>query len=399
MSASAQAQPREMKDSGVEWIGMIPKEWKVSKIKFYTNCFDGRRVPLEASFRKSGKYPYWGAGNIVDYIDEYLFDEELILLGEDGAPFFDKTRPVAFLSNGKIWVNNHIHVLKACTGMSARFVTYYLNAVDYGSYINGSILNKLTQTNMNRIALLLPTFEEQQRIADYLDRKCGKIDDTIAKQKQLIEKLKAYKLAVITEAVTKGLDPNVEMKDSGVEWIGMIPKEWVAIKLKYLLSVKSGDVFDKNQLCDHGQFPVYGGGNIIGYTDKYNVSPDKILIGRVGARCGCITLVKQNSWATDNALIVSSEINTYYLMYILITAQLNKLNFSNAQPLLTGGNIKDYFVPFTANLQKQQRIVSYLDRKCSAIDNTISTAEALIGKLTDYKKSLIYELVTGKRSV
>ena len=98
---------RAMKDSGIEWIGEIPEGWMVSKLQYFIDCYDGRRVPVDAAERTPGPYPYWGAGSIMDYVNDYLFDEELLLLGEDGAPFFDYTRPVAFYSNEKIWVNNY----------------------------------------------------------------------------------------------------------------------------------------------------------------------------------------------------------------------------------------------------------------------------------------------------
>ena len=119
-----------MKDSGIEWIGEIPAEWDVSKVKYYVECYDGKRVPVDASLRTKGVYPYWGAGSITDYVSDYLFDEELILLGEEGAPFFDDTRPVAFLINEKVWVNNHIHVLKPHKTVESRFLVYWLNNVD-----------------------------------------------------------------------------------------------------------------------------------------------------------------------------------------------------------------------------------------------------------------------------
>lgn len=170
---------REMKDSGVEWIGEIPKKWKISKVKYFVKCFDGKRIPIDIGERKPGPYPYWGAGSITDYVENYIFDEELILLGEDGAPFFDYTRPVAFLVNEKIWVNNHIHVLKPSKTISSLFLTFFLNAVDYKTYINGSILNKLTQNNMKNITIVLPTFEEQYKIARLLNEKCEKIDSII----------------------------------------------------------------------------------------------------------------------------------------------------------------------------------------------------------------------------
>ena len=105
----------EMKDSGVEWIGEIPKEWSITKLKYISCCEDGKRVPLSSDERgkMQGDIPYWGANSIIDYVNDYLIDYEVVLLGEDGAPFFDKTKPVAFYSNGKIWPNNHIHILKS----------------------------------------------------------------------------------------------------------------------------------------------------------------------------------------------------------------------------------------------------------------------------------------------
>ena len=118
---------RTMKDSGVEWIGQIPETWEVGKLKKFINCLDGKRIPIDSSLRKNGPYPYWGAGSITDYVNDYIFDEELILLGEDGAPFFDPTRPVAFYSNEKIWVNNHIHVLKPKNNINIHFLVYALN--------------------------------------------------------------------------------------------------------------------------------------------------------------------------------------------------------------------------------------------------------------------------------
>ena len=217
---------RKMKDSGIAWIGEIPEEWKVAKLRFFVDCYDGNRIPVDASQRQAGPYPYWGAGNIMDYVSDYIFDEELVLLGEDGAPFFDHTRPVAFYINEKVWVNNHIHVLKPHENINPLYLVHYLNNVDYKSYINGSILNKLTQSNMSKIALLVPPLDEQRRIAAFLDEKCAHIDAVIEKTRASIDEYKKLKQAVITRAVTKGIRQGRKMKDSGIEWIGEIPREW-----------------------------------------------------------------------------------------------------------------------------------------------------------------------------
>lgn len=193
----------EMKDSGIEWIGMVPAHWAISRIKFVTTCRDSERIPVDKNLRNDGLYPYWGAGSIMDYIDKYIFDDDIVLLGEDGAPFFDKTRNVAHHITYKCWINNHIHVLQSIPHiMSNGYLTHFLNIVDYGSYINGSILNKLTQGNMNEIRICLPSVKEQESIAKYLDAKCAEVDAVIVNKKAQLETLTEYKNSLIYEYVT-----------------------------------------------------------------------------------------------------------------------------------------------------------------------------------------------------
>jgi len=165
-------------------------------------CLDSRRIPIDAGNRVDGPYPYWGAGSIQDYVDGYLFDEEVVLLGEDGAPFFDRTRPVAFLIKERIWANNHIHVLKSAQGLCNEFLAYYLNSVQYHEYITGSILTKLTQTKMGNIVMILPPLPEQREIAAYLDKKCAAIDAVLAKRRKQLECLAEYRKSVIYAYVT-----------------------------------------------------------------------------------------------------------------------------------------------------------------------------------------------------
>ena len=222
--------------SGVEWLGDVPAHWEVKRLAWLTECLDGQRVPLNAQERNSmsGKYPYWGANSIVDYIDRWLFDEELVLLGEDGAPFFDGNREVAFAVNGKIWVNNHAHVLRPKPQVHPKFLASVLNCVDYRAFIDGSTRDKLTQGDMNTIPIQFPPPDEQRAISAFLDRETGRIDTLVSSKERLIELLQEKRTAVITRAVTRGLDPNAPMKDSGVEWLGGIPAHWEVKRLKHL---------------------------------------------------------------------------------------------------------------------------------------------------------------------
>jgi type I restriction enzyme S subunit len=181
-----------------------------------------------------GTIPYWGANGVVDRVGDHLFAEPLVLLGEDGAPFFDRLKPVAFYVSEKVWVNNHIHVLRPGPGVEPRFLVQWLNTVDYGDFIDGSTRDKLTQGKMVDIPVAVPPLPTQRRIADFLDRKTAAIDALIEKKQKLLGLLAEKRAALINQAVTKGLDPNVPMKDSGVPWIGEIPAHWEVSSLRWV---------------------------------------------------------------------------------------------------------------------------------------------------------------------
>ena len=404
---------RQMKDSGVEWIGEIPEGWAVSKVKYFIDCYDGRRVPVDAGERVSGPYPYWGAGSITDYVDNYLFDEELILLGEDGAPFFDLTRPVAFLVNEKIWVNNHIHVLKPHADVCPAYLLHFLNTVDYKTYINGSILNKLTQSNMNSIAFIVPPIVEQQRIADFLDRRCAEIDAVIECTRATIEEYKKLKQAVITEAVTKGVRGERKMKDSGIEWIGEIPEEWEVLPHKYLMH-------KEKSICEH-----YAGEDIISLTmngvivrdltaggkmpttfDGYQyVEPDDMLLCLfdIDVTPRCVGIVRNHgvtSPAYSRFKVHVGYYNAYY-DYLLRFIDDEKVFIHLSKNLRSSLTETDFgaIKTISPSYDEQVEIAAYLDEKCAALDTLIAKKTALLTELEAYKKSLIYEYVTGKKEV
>lgn len=214
----------------------LPEHWQFTPIRYATECLDGGRVPLNVEERanRRGEYPYWGANGVVDFVDDYLFDEPLVLLGEDGAPFFDKTKPVAFYVKGKIWVNNHIHVLRVNARFEPRFVMHCLNVVDYGPWIEGSTRDKLTQDKMGSIPLPTPPLSQQQRIADFLDRETTQLDALMAAKNHLVGLLAEKRRALITCAVTRGLNPSVSFRDADIPWLGSIPKHWNTQRLAFL---------------------------------------------------------------------------------------------------------------------------------------------------------------------
>ena len=202
----------KLKPSGVEWLGDVPEHWQISRLSRLTSCLDGRRIPLNREERsdRQGPYPYWGANGIVDHIDDWLFDESLVLLGEDGAPFFAKNKEVAFHVTGKIWVNNHAHVLRPQSRNDYRFLAAALNQTEFDMFIDGSTRDKLTQDNMQAIPLAIPPRIEQRAIADFLDRETAEIDTLVKKIETAIERLQEYRSALITVAVTGKIDARLE---------------------------------------------------------------------------------------------------------------------------------------------------------------------------------------------
>lgn len=417
----------EMKDSGINYVGLIPKKWKIVQLKYCTDCLDGKRVPIDASLRKSGIYPYWGAGKIMDYVNDYIFDERLVLLGEDGAPFFDDFRPVSHLIDGKVWVNNHIHVLRTRDNIIDSYLVYALNSVDYHEYINGSILNKLTQSNMNRIKIPLPSYPEQQAIADYLDETCYKIDEIIAEARKSIDEYKELKQSVIFEAVTKGLDKDVEMKNSEVEGMGFIPKKWSVVrfmKVNYVRARLGWKGLKAEEYIDVG-YPFLAAYHIVNNhlcweslncitKERYDESPEiKLSIGDLvlvkdGAgigKCARIdemplgeaTVNSSLSVITPNKLL-DYRYEYYYFMSPLFQNIIARLKNGMGVPHLTQESMKDIYLPLPSK-KEQQAIADYLDNKVVELDSLITEKESLINDLEAYKKSLIYEVVTGKRRV
>ena len=203
----------KMKPSGVEWIGKIPRHWTISKVKHEFESLDNLRIPLNSETRGSMElkvYDYYGASGIIDKVENYIFDEPLILIGEDGANLYLRSTPLAFKATGKYWVNNHAHVLKPKYG-NIDYLTNMLESLDYTHYITGAAQPKLTSEHLMNITVIVPPTCEQTQIANFLDRKTKQIDDLIAIEQRKIELLKEYRQSLISEAVTGKIDVRNEI--------------------------------------------------------------------------------------------------------------------------------------------------------------------------------------------
>ena len=250
-----------------------------------------------------------------------------------------------------------------------------------------------------------PPKEEQQTIAAFLDRETVKIDALIAEQQRLIELLKEKRQSVISHAVTKGLNPNAPMKDSGIEWLGEVPKHWGVVPLRWFASCASGNGISIEQVeteADTKQLvPVIGGNGVMGYTNLVNVKHSILAVGRVGALCGNVHIVNPPAWVTDNALILDAAPNAFdltYLASVLRSRNLNDIASKTAQPLITGTQVRDQRVP-QPPLEEQSAIVNFLDRETAKLDTLTTEAKTAITLLQERRTALISAAVTGKIDV
>lgn len=241
---------RKMIDSGIEWIGDVAEGFQMLRLKNVADVLDQFRKPITADQRNQDAdvlYDYYGASGVIDKIDGYTIDDHVMLIGEDGANLRMRNLPLMYEVNGKAWINNHAHILKPKENILFRYLFLTLEGLDINPYITGSAQPKLNQENLRNIWLPVPPIDVQQAIVDSLDCEYTKVDALIANVQAQIEKLKAYKQSVITEVVTKGLDPTVPMKDSGVEWIGEIPVHWDIKRGKELFQETEARSADGNE--------------------------------------------------------------------------------------------------------------------------------------------------------
>ena len=197
-----------LKPSGVEWLGDVPEHWTATHLRYVTSCLDGSRIPKNAEERgqMQGEIPYWGANRVIDHVNTWIFDEPLVLIGEDGAPFFDPNRNVSFYVCGKIWVNNHVHVLRCGTHVKPEFLSHVLNNVDYTDFISGSTRDKLTQSSMGNIPIQIPPIAEQEAITEDLSYATSIIARAVSQTHRQIELMEEYRTRLIADVVTGKLD-------------------------------------------------------------------------------------------------------------------------------------------------------------------------------------------------
>lgn len=418
-AAAVRYQPYpKYKQSGVEWLGNVPEHWKVVRIKHLTPVKRGaspRPIDDPKYFDEDGEFA-WVRIADVSASERYL-KETTQRLSEVGDGLSVKRFPGdLFLSIAGSVGKPIITKIKCCIHDGFVYFPDFQQNNEFLYYIFACGqpylgLGKLgTQLNLNTdtvgsILIGLPDLKEQDEIVNFLDYKTAKIDALIAKKKALLDKLAEKRTALISYAVTKGLDPKVPMRDSGIDWLGEIPAHWDFISIRWLIRIGSGDYIASTETefdcSENASVPVIGGNGIMAYTNNFNTAENCIVIGRVGAHCGNIHFIQEKSWVTDNALrvnIISGQLDTLFFVSVLKALRLNAFANKNAQPLITGEMVKSKKIPVPP-VEEQRQIHSYIEALENNIEKQTSVICRAIARLQEYRSALITNAVTGKIDV
>lgn len=424
------------KDSGIAWIGEIPEHWELRKGKNLfklRNSKGNNNAILLAATQKYGMIPQSQVEGVVQvkqntdlntfktvHKNDYVISLRSFQGGFEMSEYEGVCSPAYQV----------FYSTKPCCNY---FFKYMFKSYGFVSQINAFTLGiregkNIQYEDFSLMKLPLPTIQEQQSIATYLDQKCSEIDELITLQEEMITKLQSYKQSVITEAVTKGLDKNVPLKDSGIEWIGEIPEHWEASKTLFSLSMPITDgphttpeLFETGIPFVSAEAVSFGNGridfsHIRGYISenfyqecckKYIPQIDDIYMIKSGATTGRVAIVdtdiKFTIWSPLAVFRCNKErMLPRFLFYQLQSNGYQKqieLNWSYGTQQNIGMRTLEKLILSVPPLSEQQSIADYLDQKCCEIDELISIKQQKIEKLKDYKKSLIFECVTGKRKV
>ena len=410
---------REMKDSGIRWIGKIPTRWTIAKAK---NCVE---IQNGSDPKTEGSIPVYGSGSMSFKTCGEYKEGPSVLIGRKGA-----TLHIPHYISSKFWNVDTAFNVYSKSIFDLKYYFYCAHVFDYTLYMSQTTLPSMTQTAYENMFLPLPTKEEQYAIANQLDQICSKIDAVLEKTRASIEEYKKLKQAVITQAVTKGIRGDRPMKDSGIAWIGEIPAEWGVVRQKYFLNtVESGvSVNAADKPVDNSeQYGVLKTSAVSKFVfiptehkqvnlEEYGrvscpVRADSIIASRmntpelVGA-CGYVQNNYPNLFLPDRLWQItyknglSPKYVWYYLSGIRVRQYISSLSTGTSSSMqnISQSQYGNIFITIPS-VGEQSEITKYLDEKCSSVDALISKKQQYMTEIENYKKSLIYEYVTGKKEV
>ncbi len=414
------------KQSGIDWIGEIPSDWSLKKIRFATTVRTevGKYTPDDVFIGLENVES--SSGRLIQTESEY--EEGIYDVFRKGDVLFSKLRPYlekAFIADFDGFCTGEFVIFKGFDG-DKRFLFYFLLSHGFIEIVNsstyGAKMPRASWDYIKNLQLPLPCATEQRSIIAFLDDRCGYVDGIIADLEMQLEVLRQYKKALITETVTKGLDKSAPMKDSGIDWIGEMPRHWELKRVKHSTSVIGSGTTPESGNTDFydGDIPWIQSGDLYGRdviieTEK-TITPlavkscsalrlyqnDFVIVAMYGASVGNVAISKISGYVNQACCVMlpNGSNDVRYLYYWLATCKddLVRQSFGGGQPNISQQKIKNE--PYLqAPLLEQQRIADFLDAKCAEMDALIAEKQYSVETMRQYKRSLIYEYVTGKKRV
>lgn len=411
------------RDSGVQWIGEIPSHWDTIRIKDTGFLYGGLTGKSGDDFRNEGNptnRPFIPFTNIFrnTYISPDNFGMVVINDGENQNRvqkndlfFLMSSEDYEDLGKTSILIHDYdeLYLNSFCKGLRITnedvyplFLNYQLSGYTHKKLISvegsGFTRINLRQDKLTNTPVLLPPLSEQHQIVSFLDEKTSLIDDLINKKEQKIGLLKEYRTSLINRVITKGLNPDCPMKDSGVQWIGMIPSHWESIPMKYMCSIGNGKDYSHIQV-EEGGYPVLGTGGEFARCSDYLHTGPSVLLGRKGTIDNPL-FINEPFWTSDTLYftIIGPSVLPMFLYHSVHQIPFDEYEYGSTIPSMTKTQYENMRFPLPP-LPEQEQIVSFLDEKTSEIDRTIQSEQKKIELLKEYRQSLISSVITGKIKV
>lgn len=410
-------------NSNISWLGIIPEEWNIKKLKYLCYINTGSKDTQDKT--DDGIFPFFVRSPIIERLNEYTYDEEAVMTAGDGVG----VGKVFHHFNGKFAAHQRVYVFTKFKGVLGKYIYYYLKA-NLGFEVLGggakSTVDSLRRPMLSEFAVTVPTIKEQKLIINYLDYQTSEINKLIDYKEQMIHLLKEKRQTMITEAVTKGLKPNVKMKVSGVKSIGEIPEHWDYKRLNHIANLRRGpfggalkiDSFVPSGFAIYEQqHAIHKDLESIRYfisSEKYNeliafaVKPRDILLSCSGTIGQSVVIPKDFKEGIINQALLRIRINyeslllDYFKFYMdsnLFQTMVTDNSHGSAMKNIASMSIINKTPICLPPMDEQRLIVEFLKEKLSSIDVLITDLKQQIQKLKDYRQSLIYEAVTGKIDV
>lgn len=406
-------------NTGIEWLGEVPTHWGITPIKkefsVIPSNVDKKTEDEEESVKLCNYVDvYYNAfiDTSIDFMIASASEHEIkkfrlkkgdVLITKDSEDPFDIAVPALVRETEEnLLCGYHLSMIRTINNkMNGSFLFWSLKneAIVSQLYREATGVTRwaIASKHIKNSTIAFPPLPEQKVITDYLHLACTRIDRIIAIKEEQLEKIEGYLSSICHKFITQGVS-NKDFFQFDNDFLQKVPKHWKVWKLRYILQLKNGKLITNEELVNNGDYPIYGGNGIMGYTDKFNYEDDLLILGRVGAKCGNVHYTNERIWVSDNAIAVRSKINYKFMLHLLKVINLHRLASDTAQPLLVGNNVKKLYVSIPPS-NEQVEILNKIERAEDYISKLIMKVSKQIETLKSYRKSLIHECVTGKKQV